>query len=481
MQDISYEPNAREIKVTKGGAGEQSLVTGLITKWEDLENAKKIRYNNIFNPAGNIIDGQKYVNRDLTPDPNFVVCIVPISDSSTYTIYEKGTATGSTNIVFLNTDKSPIGQGTYTPSGVGGNFPRRRAITTGITSNAKYMAISCNKQQISDVRNGIMVFEGTSVTGSLTDFFPYGKGEDIILNGDNIDIGFNSVGTSLLSSSLIEAVKELGDKVSNTKNGTVVQVNNQDPDDQGRVTIKAEHIQTKRSKTVDDEINEKLDISQLVAVSGGAGDINKVPKLDANGKLDSSFIPDLALTSVTTFANKSDANNAVGTTVQVGDVAIITADNNEVYMCKANSGAGFDDKFVRLHLGNGAIKSVNGKTANGTGAVTIEISDIATLSTQLNEKVHKTNDTTITGGTTNENGKIVKLDGQGKLSDTIMPDAIKNKLSTINSDAGSNGNIVLSIDTNVANTITFKAGQATFGTLSLMTINEAQQLVDGLR
>lgn len=66
--------------------------------------------------------------------------------------------------------------------------------------------------------------------------------ESVILNGDKVFIQFNNGGTSLQSSNLVGAIKELDGKVTNAGAGVVRSVNNQNPNPQGSVTLDGTHI-----------------------------------------------------------------------------------------------------------------------------------------------------------------------------------------------------------------------------------------------
>lgn len=186
-------------------------------------------------------------------------------------------------------------------------------------------------------------------------------------------------------------------------------------------------------------LDSKVNIADTTAV-GGVGNNDKVVKLDATGKLDVSMIPDLAITSVTATNDDTSAQKLVTDgTIQVGDVVVLTADKNRVFMCKNTVGLTFDDNFIELSMGDGAIKNVNGQVANGTGKVTLNATHIE-LST----------------------GEIVE-------------DELNSKIKTINNVAPVAGNIDITLD-HGTDTLELKANGTKLVEFELMTDLEVQNI-----
>ena len=170
------------------------------------KNTKEIKYNNVYNPVGNIILNSKFNVTTLEQDNNWNVCVIPIDNNKTYTIYEKNHS--SNWIVFLDENKNVVTRVEILSSIKSGLF-RSKRIVDNIPVNVKYIAVSCFKQNIPDLKNGIMVFEGNQVDEVFEHFIPYNKSGDILFDGNVIDLEFNSVGTKLSSSTVLNALIEL--------------------------------------------------------------------------------------------------------------------------------------------------------------------------------------------------------------------------------------------------------------------------------
>ncbi len=113
------------------------------------------------------------------------------------------------------------------------------------------------------------------------------------------------------------------EKLSNISSGSVFSVNNVKPDGQGNVSIEMSNI------------------------PGLLGD---------NSKLATNIMPDIAITSVTVVDSEEEA---MGLTVQVGDVVIRTDQQGESYICNNEQGDSFANKFVRLGSASDTIKTIN--------------------------------------------------------------------------------------------------------------------------
>ena len=109
------------------------------------------------------------------------------------------------------------------------------------------------------------------------------------------------------------------------------------------------------------------DAGTAAALNTGTSSGN-VPVLDANGKLDTSVIPALALTEITVVANEAAM---LALTAQPGDVAV-REDESKSYMLK-QAPASTLANWVELKTPADKVQSVNGKT----GSVVLGTDDIA--------------------------------------------------------------------------------------------------------
>ena len=118
--------------------------------------------------------------------------------------------------------------------------------------------------------------------------------------------------------------------------------------------------------------------TDLTKTGGDPQYADKIPQLDQDGKLSTTMIPDLAITSVTNVADKQEALNKIQDgSIQVGDVVVV-APNNEIYMYNGTPAGGtFENSFIQLSLGDGTVKEVNGQRPAANGQVVVTSSDIS--------------------------------------------------------------------------------------------------------
>lgn len=169
-----------------------------------------------------------------------------------------------------------------------------------------------------------------------------------------------------------ESIGSLSEKIDTIKSGQVLSVNTQRPDTNGNITIGISNIQGLETK-----LNEKVPTADLVATGGTAAEQYKVPKLNSNGKLDTSFIPEIAITRVKTAADEEAAKRLIGEGkdhLQTGDVVVLE-NTKKAYMYKGNNTDNFANDFLELTMGNGTVKSVNGGTPNANGNVVVGVVD----------------------------------------------------------------------------------------------------------
>lgn len=209
--------------------------------------------------------------------------------------------------------------------------------------------------------------------------------EDDVVNLNNIQppdtvdspidwvAGVNSKGnTAIMYLYGRESIGSLSEKINAIKSGQVLSVNNQRPDTTGNITIGISHIQDLEAK-----LNEKVPKADLVATGGTAAERDKVPKLDANGKLHTSFIPEIAITRVKTAANKTEAQGLIGegaNQLQTGDVVVLE-DTKKAYMYKGDNTNDFANDFLELTMGNGTVKKISGGSPDNQGNVVVTVTE----------------------------------------------------------------------------------------------------------
>lgn len=174
---------------------------------------------------------------------------------------------------------------------------------------------------------------------------------------------------------LLHADKISLNNLANVARSFVRSVNTQLPNDQGELTLGIEHIEN-----LQEGLDSKLNADEVLGANEVDNIANKIPRLDENGKLPASIIPQLAITSVHTVANKTAAEQLITDgTCRAADIVIITDENNAIYICKSVAGSTFDDKFIELSLADGTVKSVNSQVPNAQGSVTLTASDFSDI------------------------------------------------------------------------------------------------------
>lgn len=181
-------------------------------------------------------------------------------------------------------------------------------------------------------------------------------------------------------------------------------------------------------------------INQATSV-GGNDNASKLVKLSSNGKLDESLIPAIALNEVIVATDKNAALSMIGPGVgQINRGDIVTLNNGSIYMYKGRpvgqTNNDFDRDFLYLNVGNGTVTKVNNIAPGADGNVTVVASNIEyhtgsniNMKEAIDGKVN-TSDTSNTGGS-GQGNKVVKLDGNGKLNDNMLPTTVAKRINNL--------------------------------------------------
>lgn len=150
----------------------------------------------------------------------------------------------------------------------------------------------------------------------------------------------------------------------------------------GSLSLKLNQLQADGSKYV---------LQSDTTDTGGTGQQGKVVKLGADGKLNTNMLPELAINRVLTSATKTTALALRGhgeNQLQLGDVVVITGEKNKAYMCKHETDTSFENSFLELSLGNGAVKSVNNVLpTEANGNVSIDLANLPNVKAELDKKI----------------------------------------------------------------------------------------------
>lgn len=174
---------------------------------------------------------------------------------------------------------------------------------------------------------------------------------------------------------------------------------------------------------------------------GGNDKAGKLVKLSSNGKLDESLIPAIALNEVLTATDKNNALTMIGSGIgQINRGDVVTLRDGSIHMYKGRPAGqtnnDFDRDFLSLSVGNGTVKKVNNVAPGADGNVTIVAANIEyhtgsniNMKEAIDGKVN-TSDTSNVGGA-GQGNKIVKLDGNGKLNDNMLPTTIAKRINNL--------------------------------------------------
>lgn len=195
------------------------------------------------------------------------------------------------------------------------------------------------------------------------------------------------------------------DLSSLANNGTVKSVNNQNPDEHGNVTLNASNFNDIYSKT---EVDSKFVLQTEVENVA-----NKIPRLNAQGKLETSILPKIAVNETFVFyaATQQEAEaQAMAKTMETGDLAVINAGTSpnvvtKKYLCAEPQLNTFSHRFIELTFPADGITEGELQTALGNYVL------ISNTGTGANQ--------------------VLRLDGQGKIDDNNLKIATSEEINAI--------------------------------------------------
>lgn len=170
------------------------------------------------------------------------------------------------------------------------------------------------------------------------------------------------------------SIGSLANKIMDVQDGQVKSVNNQTANAQGNISLNIEHIPNLQA-----ELDKRVLKTDLTLEGGTTTHVDKVPKLDSNGKLHTSVIPELAITRVLSAADESAVQNMIGnsnTQLQTGDVVVLE-DSRKAYMYKGQTGSSYNfaNDFLELTMGNGTVKKISNGSPDNTGNVSVLVTE----------------------------------------------------------------------------------------------------------
>ncbi len=200
--------------------------------WSSLEDVIEYPYVNILN-YNTRRNGLWYNNNDTgipTANSSWSIIDINVEPNQEYTVARK--YADSHRYYFFN-DNTYVSKQNITPNSV--NDWRCDVITIPSGVNK----ISIQFQHGMNTNQKMMMYKGNGLPP--VNFIPYTKGVKVLV-GTSVAYEFDNTNTSLNSTDLSSAVRELDGKVTNANTGVVRSINNQNPTQQGSVTLDGTHI-----------------------------------------------------------------------------------------------------------------------------------------------------------------------------------------------------------------------------------------------
>lgn len=363
VSNVSYDATDRSLKQTKDNQ-ESTLVTGIVTKWGDLEHTtQSTTLKNIFDKTTQVEDNKQYYFGSIRDNQEWKIIKVPCSVGKEYTI-TKGIKHDSQQFGVYDSNGTLIHNGSTTSNKlINGRMTYKLTIPVTAT-DATYFVTSLFK--VDSNENDVMVFEGNLTDDEIpVDYIPFMDGASVLVDSNEVALTFDKTGTSLISVTVHSAIKELDKKIVNAGGGTVTSVNGVNPNPQGNVTVGITDI-----TGLQGQLDGKVSTSEV------GNEANKIPRIDGTGKLDTSIIPDLAITDVHIVANEQEVMNL---NVQKGDVVVVEngpQHQNQTFMCKNHTATTQNDKFIAINMGYPVVKKINNIFPDQVGAMTLNATHI---------------------------------------------------------------------------------------------------------
>lgn len=219
----------------------------------------------------------------------------------------------------------------------------------------------------------------------------------------------------------------------------------------GKVVVYADKISLKdlanNVTTIRTELNNKVNTTE---VGNGA---NQIPRINGNGRLEESIMPDIAITDVIVVPNISDLMTQ---NVQTGDVVVVQSIGNKTFMCKNPQGATQDTKFIEINMGYPVVKEINGLSPSSTGAITIDGADI---------------NATVGGNVNNVQQHLQKINGDVTTLDTAI--------TTVRNDLSNTKVTVNTIDNRLTNVESKRHATQVGEIVSVLTTNSSDYTISG--
>lgn len=212
IEDIVYEVDTNELSKTKNGTKEV-VIDHVVERWGDLEHTLHPKNKNIFDKDTQVTDNKYYfVGVGFVNDQNWCMAAIPCSGGEQFTIVKMSNH-DSKHFAFLDEIGSLVGElSTPIQTTVNGKAVYKITIPSDLTDVA-YFTVNMHKQTVT--QDQVMVFSGHLEDNEIPNvYYPYLGDLDVEIDGDKVGIRFDKDSTFLQSDTVVEAIKELDNKVA---------------------------------------------------------------------------------------------------------------------------------------------------------------------------------------------------------------------------------------------------------------------------
>lgn len=377
-------------------------LSNLKTTWENLEFTSDITFTNLIHGL-TVKTGHYEESGNLNGSTGFRSYVVPCIPGKTYR--------RCNNSSFQNTVCNLRGGDSgenfiknifwkQTPLRIGSR--QIWEVTIPLDSNITHFTLSYNNNVSPTQGTELMVWDA-SINPPSQFVEQTAKAEGVLI-GNEIKMKFKPFQTGLTSTTIDDAIREIALKLAT--GGKVQSVNGQAPNEQGEITLNAGHFQDIYSKEQSDD--------RFLKLEDVANQANKVPRLNAQGKLETSILPKISINDTLTFTRntQSEAETiAMQQTVENGDMMVLivgASSNNRVtkkYLCVDATQSTFAERFIELTFPTDGITE-------------------GELNTILQRYV-------LTSDTGTAANQVLRLDAQGKIDDNNLKIATSEEINAI--------------------------------------------------
>lgn len=236
VSDVRYESADRSLHRTIDGQ-EQELVSGLVTRWTDLDHVQEYTHTNVLDYSKVIpnkaIDGS---GEHINASADWGTIEFPVTANEDYTLLRQRNA--NVKIRFEDNNGSKVGFINDPAPASNGWHRCKFTIPSGATKGILEVRVTQGNEYQT------MIFLGDQLNLSVDTNNPISFADgQLIQVGSEVSLKFDNSNSTLKSTTVNSAIKELNDKIANAGSGTVTSVNGEIPVG-GNVTLTSQVTQT---------------------------------------------------------------------------------------------------------------------------------------------------------------------------------------------------------------------------------------------